>query len=172
MGLLGKLFRGDAENPLSERTSAERNTLYAPVDGEIIALAKVEDEVFSSGAVGNGCGILPSNETVLAPCDGKVVMVADTKHAIGLTDRDGMEILIHVGLDTVEMDGRGFTVFVKKGDSVKCGQKLLRFNKESIKSAGYPDTTIIVVTNSADYQSVNVCADGIAQSGDKLITVH
>ena len=168
MGIFDKLFKGD-EQHAAPAVSTEKNTIYAPVDGMAIALSEINDGVFSSGALGDGCGIYPESETITAPFDGTVSTVADTKHAVGLTSTDGIELLIHVGLDTVSMNGRGFQVYVKEGDTVRCGQKLLSFSKSAIKSAGFLDTTAVLVVNSSDYQSVEVCKKGSIKRLEKLM---
>ena len=168
MGLFDKLF-GRNEQTLTIQTKP--NTLYAPLDGQVIPLEEINDGVFSSGALGDGCGIIPSNETVVAPFTGEVISIAETKHAVGLQSSEGMEVLIHVGMDTVAMNGAGFQVYVKEGEQVKCGQKLLSFSKSAIKAAGYPDTTAILVTNSSDYQNVTVCKAGAVKSTEEIIVV-
>lgn len=174
MGFLKKLL-GEAEKANTEAApavEAEKNTVYSPLDGTAITLEEIGDGVFSAGVLGQGCGIRPDSETVTAPVDGKIIQVADTKHAVGIESSDGLEILIHVGLDTVAMNGKGFTVHVKEGQQVKCGQKLLTFDKKAIEAAGYPDTTAVLITNSGDYENVELCTVGHVKSTDKLIKVN
>lgn len=173
MGFFKKLLGGTenaAENTPSVET--EKNTVYSPLDGTAITLKEIGDGVFSEGVLGLGCGIRPDSDTVTAPTDGKIIQVADTKHAIGIESPDGLEILIHVGIDTVAMNGKGFTVFVKEGQQVKCGQKLLSFDKKAIAAAGYPDTTAVLITNSSDYGNVNLCVSGHVKSTEKLLKVR
>ncbi len=105
-------------------------------------------KIISAGMVGDGLAIKPSNETVCAPVFGKItVLMEDSKHAVGMTLSNGVEILIHVGIDTVSMGGEGFSYLVKVGDVVKAGTPLLKFSREKIKAAGHPDTAVFVVTN-------------------------
>lgn len=120
----------------------------AYLDGEVISLEEIGDGVFSAGMVGQGLAIKPANETVCAPVSGKItVLMEDSKHAVGMTLSNGVEILIHVGIDTVSMGGEGFSYLVKVGDVVKAGTSLLKFSKAAIKKAGHPDTAVFVVTN-------------------------
>lgn len=122
--------------------------LKAYLDGEVISLEEIGDGVFSAGMVGQGLAIKPANETVCAPVSGKItVLMDDSKHAVGMTLSNGVEILIHVGIDTVSMGGEGFSYLVKVGDVVKAGTPLLKFSKAAIKKAGHPDTAVFVVTN-------------------------
>lgn len=142
-----------------------------PVEGYVIPLNEIEDEVFSSGMAGNGCGIQPTGENVISPVNGTVSVVAGTKHAVGIVSDDGLEMLVHVGLDTVTMEGKGFTTYVKPGDHVKAGQKLLSFSKSEIEKAGFSTTTAVLVTNAAQYENVSCLRNGLGKIGDDLITV-
>ena len=144
-------------------------TVCAPFDGNAIAISEIPDEVFSQGILGGGCGLDPKSETVCAPFDGTVTQVIDSKHAVGLTSRDGLEVLIHVGMDTVEMKGEGFDCLVKEGDAVKLGTPLLKFSVDAIKAAGYPTTTAVVVTNSDDFAEIEVLATGEVTQGQPLL---
>ena len=120
----------------------------AYLDGEVISLEEIGDGVFSAGMVGQGLAIKPANETVCAPVSGKItVLMEDSKHAVGMTLSNGVEILIHVGIDTVSMGGEGFSYLCKVGDVVKAGTPLLKFSRAAIKKAGHPDTAVFVVTN-------------------------
>jgi PTS system beta-glucosides-specific IIC component len=143
--------------------------IAAPIKGKILPLSEITDEAFSSEAMGKGIAIEPSEGKVYAPADGEVTTFFPTGHAIGLTASNGAEILIHVGMDTVEMKGDGFTPKVNQGDMVKCGDLLLEFDIEKIKAAGHPTATPIVITNSDDFADVLPIGEGEAQVGDKLI---
>lgn len=143
--------------------------IFSPLSGKLIALSDVEDEVFSSGAMGNGIAILPSEGRVVAPADAEVTLLFPTKHAIGLKTIDGVEILIHVGMDTVSLNGNGFDSYVSIGDKVKKGQTLLTFDIEKIKKAGLTTVTPIIITNTADYQSINLCKDNKVTFEDFLL---
>ena len=129
-------------------------TVKAPVVGKAVPYTEIPDDAFSSGALGNGVGITPECEEVLAPFDGEIVSVVDSKHAVGIKSKDGVELLIHVGIDTVKMNGEGFTTFVNEGDKVKAGDKLIHFNRAAIKEAGYSDMVVVLVTNSFEYDEV------------------
>lgn len=151
--------------------ASEPNTLYAPLSGEAVPLAEVPDETFASGILGDGFAIKPSRPYVYAPFDGTVIQTMDSKHAVALRSTDGMEVLIHVGIDTVDMNGEGFTLSCKEGDEVKKGQLLLTFDPEAIKKAGHPDITVIAVANSMNYASVNVEKTGPVEAMEKALTV-
>lgn len=133
--------------------------LTSPIPGELIALNKVNDPAFSSGAMGAGCGIVPSEGKVFAPFDVKVEVLFDTKHAIGLTGTDGESILIHIGIDTVNLNGKPFHNLVNQGDTVKKGDLLLTFDIDEIKKAGYDVTTPYLVTNAFDYDEITIKND-------------
>lgn len=148
---------------------AKKITVNSPIQGEIIPLTEVKDEVFSGGIIGKGAAIVPTVGEVTAPDDGEVISVFDTGHAIGLSLKNGVEILVHIGLDTVELKGKFFTVHAKQGDKVKKGQKLLSFDIEGIKAAGYDITTPVIVSNTSDY--LDVLAKKNGQAGTELITV-
>ena len=124
-----------------------------PVKGNVIAREAIPDDTFASGVLGDGVGIEPEDELVVAPFDGTISSVAESKHAIGI-ESNGMEMLIHVGVDTVNMQGNGFECLVSEGDEVKLGQPLIRFSREKIKAAGYSDTVAVLLTNSDDLEGV------------------
>ncbi len=124
--------------------------LYVPVKGRLMDISEVPDKVFSGCMLGNGIGIEPAEGLVSAPCDGEIVLVPQTLHAVALRSDEGVEILIHVGLDTVELGGQGFAAHVQPGDKVKRGDKLLTFDMEYIRSKGKPLTTPVVITNMAE----------------------
>lgn len=138
----------------------EPHILYLPIEGEVIALECIDDGVFSAGILGQGCGIVPAGETVYAPANGTVINIANTKHAVGLLTDDGAEVLIHVGMDTVDMNGNGFEVLVKLNQKVKCGQPLLKFSTAKIKAAGHPSTTAFVITNSDELSQITILKTG------------
>lgn len=160
MGLFDKLFK--KEEPAIE-VQTEPGILYLPVKGEVIPLADIGDGVFSEGILGPGCGIRPTGEVVYAPADGMVTTVAQTLHAVGLQTKDGAEVLVHVGMDTVEMKGDGFEMLVKEGQAVRCGQPLLKFSQSRIKAANHPTTTAFVVTNGDELSEVSVLQTGMLE---------
>ena len=144
--------------------------LGAPANGAFVPMAQVPDEVFSQGIMGTCCGIDPSEGKVYAPADGKISQLTDTLHAVGM-EADGLEILIHVGVDTVEMNGDGFTNAVQVGQQVKKGDLLLTMDLEKIRAAGHPATVIMAVTNSDDFAAVDAAASGTVQAGGDVLRV-
>ncbi len=143
--------------------------LGSPLEGEAIELSQVKDEIFASGVLGKGMAIIPAKGEVIAPCDAKVETVIDTKHAVGLKSDDGAEMLIHVGVNTVELAGKYYTVHVKAGDHVKAGQKLISFDMEKIAEAGYDMTTPMIIINSDDYKEVKLLHKGQVSQGAKVL---
>ncbi|OHO26878.1 beta-glucoside-specific PTS transporter subunit IIABC [Streptococcus sp. HMSC034A12] len=150
---------------------APEQVITAPLSGKVVALEDTPDAVFASGAMGQGIAIEPSVGEVVAPADGVIRLLFPTNHAIGLATDDGAEILIHVGMDTVALEGEGFMAHVTQGSKVKAGQLLLSFDIDAIKKAGYLVTTPIIVTNIADYKTVETLADGDVKLGDDLLKV-
>ena len=146
-------------------------TIQTPIVGDVVALSDVNDPVFSSGAMGQGIAVKPSQDVVYAPADAEVTIVFPTGHAYGLKTANGAEILIHVGIDTVSMNGEGFDQKVAQGDKVKAGDVLGTFDSNKIAAAGLDDTTMVIVTNTADYVSVAPITTGSVAKGDALIEV-
>ena len=146
-------------------------TIQTPIVGDVVALSNVNDPVFSSGAMGQGIAVKPSQDVVYAPADAEVTIVFPTGHAYGLRTANGAEILIHVGIDTVSMNGEGFNHKVAQGDKVKAGDVLGTFDSSKIAAAGLDDTTMVIVTNTADYASVTPVASGSVVKGDAIIEV-
>ena len=139
--------------PMPSVVRCAAGELLQPCKGEVIAREDIPDETFAAGILGDGIGVVPADGVVLAPFDGVVTSVFDTKHAVTL-EKDGMEVLIHIGVNTVNMQGEGFTAFVEEGAEVKAGQRLLGFDREAIKKAGYNDTVVMLLTNSDDLEGV------------------
>lgn len=146
--------------------------LVSPLDGTVMPLAEVKDEVFSSGAMGQGVAVEPTNGLLRAPADGKMVMTFATGHAVGMKSNDGAEILIHIGMDTVNLQGKGFETLVQKGQEVKAGDPLVKLDIDAIKEAGYTVTTPIVITNSKEYGQVRQVAFGEVKTGDKILDLE
>lgn len=146
-------------------------TIQTPIVGDVVALSDVNDPVFSSGAMGQGIAVKPSQDVVYAPADAEVTIVFPTGHAYGLKTANGAEILIHVGIDTVSMNGEGFDQKVAQGDKVKAGDVLGTFDSAKIAAAGLDNTTMVIVTNTADFVSVNPVASGSVAKGDAVIEV-
>ena len=128
-------------------------TILQPIRGKVIPLEEIPDDTFASGILGMGVGICPEDDTAIAPFDGTVINITDTRHGIAL-ESGGMEVLIHIGIDTVKMKGEGFTCLVQEGDTVKAGQPLIRFSREKIHAAGFSDITAVTLTNSDDLEDV------------------
>ncbi len=150
-------------------SDAKDTVLSACLNGTVVPLAEVKDEAFSSGALGDGIAIEPSDGELVAPADGEVSSTFDTHHAVGLTTDDGAELLMHIGIDTVKLGGKHFTYLVKEGDKVKKGQPLIRFELDAIKAEGYPVTTPLIVCNTDEYASVTPKASGTVKQGDALL---
>lgn len=158
--------------PKAELVAGQEVVLAAPLNGTVVALEDVPDPVFSSGAVGKGAGIEPSDGAsieVVAPADGSVVVAPSSGHAYGLALDNGLEILIHVGIDTVNLEGKGFDVKVGKGDRVKAGQTLVVVDRAVIEEAGYKLVTPVLVTNYMNFAEVEVIANGSIKAGTDLI---
>ena len=149
----------------------QNETIQTPIVGDVVALENVNDPVFSSGAMGQGIAVKPSQGVVYAPADAEVSIAFATGHAYGLKTTNGAEILIHVGIDTVSMNGEGFEQKVAQGDKVKAGDVLGTFDSSKIAAAGLDDTTMVIVTNTADYASVTPVASGSVVKGDAIIEV-
>lgn len=147
-------------------------TVMSPLSGEAIPLSEVKDEVFSSEAMGKGCAVIPTEGKVYAPFDGTIVGLLDSHHAIGLESKNGIEILIHVGMDTVKLNGKHFTCHVEENQQVRKGQLLLEFDIEAIKKEGYEVITPIVITNSDEFTDVKTEVSGKVNHGDLLLKLR
>jgi len=143
-------------------------SIYSPIRGNVISREEIPDETFASGVLGDGIGISPDEGVVYAPYDGVISSTTDTKHAIGITGAGDMELLIHVGVDTVNMKGDGFELLVAEGDKVKKGQKLMTFDIQKIEKAGYSTVTAVLLTNSDDYEDFKVVKTGKVSVGEKI----
>ena len=147
------------------------NVIKSPISGKVIELEKVDDPVFSSGAMGKGVAIEPVDNKVYAPFDGVVEFIADTKHAIGLLSEDGVEVLIHVGMDTVKMQGRGFNVKTSVNSKIKAGDLLLEFDRNAIEKEGYSLITPVVITNADNYEDNVLCINEEVKNGREIINL-
>ena len=164
------------EEPVADKKSENKaaalvDKVYAPIQGNIVKLESVKDEAFSSGAMGKGIAIEPKEGKVYAPFDGIIETAFPTKHAIGLTSDKGVELLIHVGMDTVKLGGAHFISHIEEGQKIKKGDLLLEFNIEKIRGAGYPTLTPVIVTNSDDYSEVDITSASSVNAGDDLLDV-
>ena len=159
---------GTAEEVTVDGTAKK---LYAPIQGTIVPRNEIPDDTFAAGVLGDGVGIDPEEGVVVAPFDGEISSVTDTKHAIGITGPADMEVLIHVGVDTVNMKGDGFELLVEEGQKVKAGQKLMTFDIAKIKAAGYSPVAAVLLTNSDDYPEFKVVKTGKTQRLEEVFTV-
>lgn len=157
-----------------ETTSANtqlESDVYAPLNGLIVPLSEVDDPIFSEGMMGKGLAIQPENYEIKAPIDGTISMVAVSKHAIGITSSDGIELLIHVGLDTVKLNGKGFYLLVSENEKVKIGQPILKFDASYIKEQGYDIITPVLITNSSEFEDIIKADTQNVKAKDKIMTV-
>ncbi|NRO52322.1 PTS system beta-glucoside-specific EIIBCA component [Lactobacillus helveticus] len=165
-----------ANNPIVAASEDEKlnpsTKLVSPLNGDVKPLSEIKDEVFSSGAMGQGVAIEPSEGVLHAPADGKTALVFPTGHAVGINTTDGAEVLMHIGMDTVNLQGKGFKTLVQKGQEVKAGDPLVEFNIKEIKAAGYEVATPVVVTNSKKYESINQVANGTVEVGQEILSLQ
>ena len=159
-----------SENENTAADSCRELTVCAPIPGAVIPISEIPDDAFSSGIMGQGVGIQPSEGKVYAPFDGKVETIFDTKHALGLTSDDGVSLIIHVGLDTVELNGQYFTAHVASGDSIQKGQLLLEFDLEKIAEK-YKTVTPVLVLNTDDYAQVTGISGMDADNDTAVINI-
>ena len=161
MGFFDKLF--------GKKEKINPNHIYAPIEGEAVAITEVPDPTFAEGMLGNGIAIMPTDGKVCAPVNGTVETMFDTGHAVTLVSESGMEILIHVGLETVGLNGAPFQVMVKNGQAVKKGDILMIADLEAIKAAGLPTITPVLVCNSADFTTFNKTTGKEVTNADVVI---
>ena len=179
VGCVVTMILGIDENNTEQKTSnvnsaqsVSNESILNPISGEIEDLTQAHDPAFADGSMGDGFVIEPSSGDVYAPFDGEVTMLFNTKHAIGLTSDNGVQVMIHIGIDTVKLNGEYFESFVKQGDKIKQGQKLLHFDLNEIKKAGYDCSTVVIVTNTKDYQSVELLNAGKNDHGSATLKVQ
>ena len=165
-------FLKKSAEPAAPAAPAFPVTLAADAKGTVVAMENIPDEVFAQGILGQCCGIDPSEGKVYAPCDGEITQAPDTLHAFGITTPGGVEVLIHVGVDTVEMKGDGFESKVKLGSKVTKGQLLLTMDLDKIKAAGHPAVVITVVTNTDDFCQRGCGCFRQCQPGDDMMKVN
>ena len=166
-------FKFEKEEEITEiKTVILENThMASPLSGTIMPLSEVADEAFASEALGKGFAVNPSVGEVYAPFDGKVVAVFPTKHAIGLVSDTGVEVLIHIGLNTVELNGKYFETLIETNDIISKGQLLVTFDKEKIEEAGYLTQVPVVITNTAQYDSIEVIKSGVITKGEDILVI-
>ncbi|VTS22430.1 PTS system sucrose-specific transporter subunit IIABC [Streptococcus pseudoporcinus] len=153
---------------ISANTKKDEDIIFSPLDGQLLALDQVNDPVFASGAMGKGVAIKPSGNSLYAPLGGRVEVVFETGHAFAITSARGAEVLIHIGIDTVSMAGLGFEPLVSVGQEVKKGDLLARFDSAKIKAAGLEDVTMVVLTNTSDYEEITIVGATELSHGQEL----
>nr|WP_314465504.1 beta-glucoside-specific PTS transporter subunit IIABC [uncultured Clostridium sp.] len=154
-----------------QEPKSKKIIIYSPVNGRKVNLSKVSDETFAKEITGKGMAVEPADGRITAPFDGTVVTVFRTKHVIGLRSSEGVELMIHIGIDTVELEGKHFTAHVTDGDIVKTGDLLMEFDKQAIETAGYETVVPVIVTNTGDYLDIIASEEGSVESGQPLFTV-
>lgn len=152
-----------------KRLIHDSKIVYSPVSGKIVPLEKVEDPVFSEKLIGDGVTIEPENGSFFAPIDGVITFLFPTKHAVGIQGKDGTDILIHIGLDTVNLKGNGFHPFIKKGVEVHLGQKIMEVNLDAIRAKGFSLTTMVIVTNKSIREKTDKT---YIKKGEKLFIIY
>lgn len=160
----------EAPEKIDSPKTIHQETIVSPMKGQIISLNDSNDEAFSSGALGKGVVIIPEEGVVKAPCNGTIRTLFPTKHAIGIVSEDGCEVLIHVGMNTVRLEGEGFHALVKQGDQVKVGQELLNFERDDLIAKGYDLSTPIIITNSDNYLDIVEMNTKHVNIGEELLT--
>lgn len=147
-------------------------TMKATAEGEIVAMKDIPDPVFAQGMVGPCVGIEPAKGTVAAPCDGKIATLSDTLHAFEMEVPGGVQLLVHIGIDTVNMKGEGFKAFVKAGDTVKAGQPIVEVDLDKVREAGHPTVIMTIVPNAGEFKNVSFKEQGQVAFSDDLITIE
>ena len=165
---------GDGKEPSNEEKEEgiiRKTEIASPIKGKVLKLCDIQDEAFASGVLGKGVAILPEAGEVYAPANGVVSALFPTLHAIGLTTEEGAEVLIHIGLDTVQLNGEGFEALVAAGDQVKKGQLLIRFDMDFISGKGYCLETPVLITNSDQFLDVVETSSTVVASGENLLNL-
>jgi glucose-specific phosphotransferase system IIA component len=162
-------------NKLTGNNEDENNNivLKSPLTGKVLHISKTPDDVFAEKMLGDGVAIEPTEGVVYSPVDGEITQIfLPSKHALGITSKDGLEILIHIGLETVKMNGEGFEALVKQGDKVKEGQELIRFDIQKIKEKAKSTITPVLITNMHDIKGLKVIKDGNIEAKEDLIIIQ
>ncbi|ONI40845.1 PTS glucose transporter subunit IIA [Candidatus Epulonipiscium fishelsonii] len=150
---------------------AKKDILASPVSGTAIPLKDVDDVTFASEMLGKGIAVVPSENKVVSPCDGEVALIFETGHAVSVVSKEGAEILIHIGINTVNLSGKYFTKLVTEGQSVKKGEALIEFDREAIKAEGYDITTMVIICNSSEYKEINALKKGDVNNNTELLSL-
>lgn len=166
-GISGEINSNEAER----EGQAEMGVIYSPIQGQVVPMEEVPDDTFAAKVLGDGLAVIPSEGKVFAPFDGRVEMVYDAKNAVSVSSLDGMEVLIHIGVNTVDLAGKCFKACVSGGDQIQRGDVLLCFDIAGMKEAGYTTVSPVILTNSDDYDTVRLLGQGVVDNGDVLIQV-
>lgn len=153
----------------SKKKNKDIKGFYAIMDGKSIDLSEVDDEMFSNRLLGDGIAIEPASNTVVSPCDGEVTLISETKHAVGLKNKDGIEVLIHIGLDTVKLDGVGFEILCQAGDKISVGQPLVNVDRSLLKEKNISDSTMMVLVETNGHKISNYHTNKVIESGKSLL---
>ena len=154
-----------------KKQEVQEKAAFSPVSGELVPLETVSDAVFAEKSLGDGVAVIPTDGSLYAPADGTISVFFPTGHAIGMTTDDGVELLIHVGMDTVQLEGKGFRPFAKEGDRVTKGQKLLEFDMELICKEGYSLVTPVLITNTDEFSDISITSECHIDPQSILMTV-
>lgn len=166
-----KLFQTSKEEKVKSTTDSI--IVKSPIKGKILSLEEVPDEVFAQKLLGEGIAMIPEEGVIYSPVDGEVVQLfMPSKHAIGIRSNEGVEVLIHIGIDTVSMNGDGFEAFVDTGSTVTCGQELIRFDIDKVEKNAKTAITPIIITNSHELKNINIIANGNIGVGEEIIKVE
>ncbi len=157
--------------PWKKKKELPKQSVAAAAGGRIIPLSQVKDEAFAQKMLGDGVAIVPDDDYIVAPCRGKITMLYPTLHAFGLTTEDGLEMLVHIGINTVALGGRGFKAFVAQGDEVEAGDRIIRIDLYRIKNEGY-DSTVMTLFPSADNYVLRIVREGYAQKGSTIVATY
>lgn len=172
MGFFDNLFgnkeKQELSTPKEKSIICEPKTIYSPLKGSVKPLSEVSDSVFADGIMGPGVGIDPEEGKLYAPVDGEIISVFPTGHAVGMKTADGMEVLLHIGIDTVQLEGEGFNAVVNQGDHVKAGKLLVEFDCVKIKEKGYQTTTMVLIPNASELGTISQPHIGPVEAMDKL----
>lgn len=150
---------------------ADQN-IYSPVEGKCIDIVEVNDDVFSGKMMGDGVAVVPKVNVVCSPCDGELTMVFPTKHAFGITMTNGVEVLVHIGIDTVNLNGVGFKSFKNKGDKVKHGEKIIEFDDKYLSKEDLDTTVMLIITSNNDCKFDKICIDKDVNTFDKVLVLE
>lgn len=165
-----KLFQMNKEEKV--KRSTDSIIVKSPIKGKVLSLEEVPDDVFAQKLLGEGIAMIPEEGTIYSPVDGEVIQLfMPSKHAIGIKSNDGVEVLIHIGIDTVKMNGDGFEAFVDTGSTVKCGQELIRFDIDKVEKNAKTVITPIVITNSNELKNIDIIANGNVDAGEEVIKI-